>query len=48
MAIGGGAVLPLVYGHLAEIYDTHFAYVIVLPTYFMVLFYALKGHKIRT
>lgn len=48
MAIGGGAVLPLLYGHLAEIFDTHFAYIIVLPSYCMVLFYAIKGHKIRT
>lgn len=48
MAIGGGAVLPLLYGHLAEIFDTHLAYIIVLPSYCMILFYAIRGHKIRT
>ena len=47
MAIGGGAVLPLLYGRLAEIFNTHLAYCIVLPGYFMILYYAMTGHKIR-
>ena len=47
MAIGGGAVLPLLYGRLTEIFNTHMAYCIVLPGYFMILYYAIAGHKIR-
>ena len=47
MAIGGGAVLPLLYGRLSEILNTHMAYCIVLPGYFMILYYAMAGHKIR-
>ncbi len=47
MAIGGGAVLPLLYGRLSEIFNTHMAYCIVLPGYFMILYYAMAGHKIR-
>ncbi len=47
MAIGGGAVLPLLYGRLTEIFNTHMAYCIVLPGYFMILYYAMAGHKIR-
>ena len=48
MAIGGGAVLPLLYGRLTEIFNTHMAYCIVLPGYFMILYYAIAGHKVRT
>ena len=47
MAIGGGAVLPLLYGRLSEVLNTHMAYCIVLPSYCMVLYYAVAGHKIR-
>ena len=47
MAIGGGAVLPLLYGRLTEIFNTQVAYCIVLPGYFMILYYAMAGHKIR-
>jgi len=47
MAIGGGAVLPLLYGRLSEILNTHMAYCIVLPGYFMIFYYAMAGHKIR-
>ena len=48
MAIGGGAILPLLYGHFAEEYNTKVAYWIVLPSYLMILFYSSYGHKIRT
>jgi len=47
MAIGGGAVLPLLYGRLSELLNTHMAYCIVLPGYLMILYYAMAGHKIR-
>jgi MFS transporter, FHS family, L-fucose permease len=48
MAIGGGAILPLLYGHFAETYNTQSAYYIVLPCYLMILFYSSYGYKIRT
>jgi MFS transporter, FHS family, L-fucose permease len=47
MAIGGGAVLPLLYGWLADRMNTHDAYIMVLPLYTMILAYAWKLHKIR-
>jgi glucose/galactose transporter len=47
MAIGGGAVLLLLYGRFTEIFDTHTAYFIVLPGYFMILYFAVAGHKLR-
>ena len=47
MAISGAAIIPLLYGRLADIFTARAAYWIVLPIYFYILFYALKGHKIR-
>jgi len=47
MAIGGGAVLPLAYGWLADKFSAHDAYFLVLPCYAMILLYAWKLHKIR-
>ncbi len=47
MAIGGGAVLPLLYGRLADKFSPHQAYWIVVPCYTVILYYALKGHKMR-
>lgn len=47
MAIGGGAVLPLLYGRLAEVLDMRSAYLVVLPAYILILYYAVAGHKIK-
>jgi glucose/galactose transporter len=46
MAIGGGALLPLLYGRLADAFDPHNAYWILIPSYLLILFYAFVGHKI--
>jgi MFS transporter, FHS family, L-fucose permease len=45
MGIGGGALLPLAYGKLADQFTPHHAYWIVLPCYLMILYYAVRGHK---
>lgn len=47
MAIGGGAIVPLVYGKLAQSYTSHMAYWIVLPGYIAILYYAVRGHKVK-
>lgn len=47
MGIAGGAVLPLLYGYLAESSgNSQGAYWILLPCYIFILFYAFKGHKL--
>lgn len=46
MAIAGGAILPLVYGRLADVFDPQQAYWIVIPCYAFILFFASKGYKI--
>lgn len=48
MGISGGAILPVVYGALVESFHSpQSAYWIMLPCYLFVLFYALKGHKLK-
>ena len=42
----GGALLPLLYGRLADIFNPQQAYLIVIPCYFFILYYALAGHKV--
>ncbi|NQZ82614.1 MAG: sugar MFS transporter [Colwellia sp.] len=48
MGISGGAVLSMGYTLLSESFDGQSAYWIMLPIYAYILFYALKGHKIRS
>lgn len=48
MGISGGALMPLIYGALAEASgNTQSAYWIMIPCYLFIVFYAVKGHKVR-
>ena len=49
MAIAGGALLPLLYGRLAdiEVIGHQQAYWIMVPCYLFILFYAVKGYKLN-
>jgi FHS family L-fucose permease-like MFS transporter len=47
MAIAGGALLPLLYGHLSDIVTPRSAYWLLLPCYALIFWYAAAGHKIR-
>jgi glucose/galactose transporter len=48
MAIAGGALLPLLYGRLADIdrIGPRQAYWIMVPCYLFILFYSIRGHKV--
>jgi glucose/galactose transporter len=48
MGISGGALLPLVYGLLSEHINGQSAYWMMLPIYAFILFYAVKGHKVKS
>jgi len=48
MGIAGGALLPMLYGHLSDIRGSQAAYWVMLPCYALILFYAVKGHAIRS
>jgi glucose/galactose transporter len=47
MAIAGGALLPLLYGRLADVFMPRTAYWLLLPCYALIFWYAASGHKIR-
>jgi len=47
MAISGGALLPLVWGGLSDLYTNQIAYVILIPAYLVILFFSLKGYKMK-
>jgi fucose permease len=48
MSIAGGALLPLVWGWLAELTTPQQAYWIGVPCYLFILFFAWHGHKIKS
>ncbi|MFI5135541.1 MAG: sugar MFS transporter [Chitinophagales bacterium] len=50
MGIAGGALLPLLYGRLADVSSIghQHAYLVLLPCYFFILYYAWKGHRFRS
>jgi FHS family L-fucose permease-like MFS transporter len=47
MAIAGGALIPLLYGRLADLLNPHQAYWILVPCYVFILYYAVAGYKVR-
>jgi glucose/galactose transporter len=48
MAIAGGALLPLLWGKLSDLFSSQQAYWIMLPCYLVILFYALRGYKLSS
>jgi glucose/galactose transporter len=48
VAIVGGAVIPTLYGFLKDLFGAQNAYWLAVPLFGYILYYALKGHKIRT
>ena len=57
MAIVGGAVIPLIFGFIVDtvkttevamVGDYQAAYWVMVPCYLFILYFAIKGHKIRT
>lgn len=46
MGLCGSAILPLVYGHFADVSGVRNAYWVLLPCYLYLAFYAFYGHKI--
>jgi glucose/galactose transporter len=47
MGLCGNAILPLLYGHFADVYNARTAYWVLFPCYLYLVFYAFSGHKIR-
>lgn len=47
MGLCGNAILPLIYGALADHFDVRSAYWVLFPCYLYLVFYAFKGHSIK-
>jgi FHS family L-fucose permease-like MFS transporter len=47
MGISGAAVIPPLYGHFVDIYSAQTSYLILLPIYLFIFYYAVWGHKLR-
>lgn len=47
-SIVGGAVLPTCFGFFKDVAGNQFAYILCLPCFLFILFYACYGYKIRT
>lgn len=47
MAIAGGALLPLVWGKLADAMGSQQAYWILIPSYMIIIYYAVWGYKLK-
>jgi glucose/galactose transporter len=45
MAIAGGAILPLIYGKFSEIWNSQHAYLLMVPCYLYILYFATNGYK---
>ena len=47
MGLCGNAIMPLVYGYLADSWDVRQAYWVLIPCYIYLVFYAVYGHQVR-
>jgi len=47
MGIAGGALIPMLYGHFADVWTPQRGYWVMLPWYGLILFYALFGSRLR-
>ncbi len=47
MGIAGGALIPMLYGHLADVSSPQLGYWVMLPFYALILAYAVFGSRLR-
>lgn len=48
MGLSGNAIMPIVYGSFADLWDLQHAYWVLIPCYIYLIFFAVYGHKIQT
>jgi glucose/galactose transporter len=48
MGLCGNAILPLVYGRFADLFDVRNAYWVLFPCYLYLVFFAFYGYRIRS
>ncbi len=47
MGLCGNAISPLIYGYLVDRFDARTAYLVLIPCYLYLIFYAVYGHLIK-
>jgi len=47
MGLSGNAIVPLIYGYLADHYDLRTGYWVLLPCYMFLVFYSFYGYRIK-
>ncbi len=47
MGLCGNAVMPLLYGYIADLFSERDAYAVLLPCYLYLVFFAIRGYRIR-
>ena len=48
MGLCGNAITPLLYGHMADLYNVRTAYLILIPCYLYLIFFAAYGYRIKS
>jgi len=48
MGLCGNAIMPVIYGYFADLYNVRDAYWILIPCYIYLVFFAIHGHKINS
>ena len=47
MGLCGNAITPIIYGHLTDTYSARMGYILLIPCYMYLVFFALYGYKIK-
>ncbi len=48
MGLCGSAIIPIIYGYFADLFDFRVAYWVLLPCYVFLEYYAYYGYRVRT
>ena len=48
MGLSGSALIPVVYGYFADMFNPYDAYWVLLPCYIYLVYYAFYGYKLRS
>ena len=48
MGLCGNAIMPVLYGYLADVWNVQAAYWLLVPCYLYLIFFAVHGHKIKS
>jgi FHS family L-fucose permease-like MFS transporter len=47
MGLCGSAIIPITYGYFADRFNPHIAYMVLLPCYIYLIYYAFYGFRVK-